>query len=64
MPYQNGVASSQSARLEALQKKHKQLAHKIETEQNHYLLSDSEIKTLKLEKLRIKEQIEGIRNVS
>lgn len=64
MPVHQGIASPHSARLEALQNKHKLLSHKIESEQNHYILNDEEIKMLKLEKLRLKEEIEGIRKVS
>lgn len=57
-------ATPHSARLEALQNKHKLLSHKIETEQSHYILNDEEIKALKLEKLRLKEEIEIIRQSS
>lgn len=64
MPSQHGIASSHSTRLQALQKKHQKLSLKIETEQNHYILNDAEIKALKLEKLRVKEEIEGIRKAS
>jgi len=64
MPQSHGMASSASARLEALQKKHKNLSRKIDSEQNHFFLDDQEIKMLKLEKLRVKEQIEGLRDVS
>lgn len=64
MPAQHGMASMRSARLEALHKKHQHLSHKIESEQRSYILNDGEIKALKLEKLRVKEEIEGIRVVS
>jgi hypothetical protein len=64
MPAQQGIASAHSARLEALRHKHKKLSHKIEVEQNHYILNDAEIKALKLEKLRVKEEIEGIQETS
>lgn len=64
MPSQNGIHSSHSARLEALQLKHKKLSHTIESEQNHYILNDEEIKALKLQKLRVKEEIENISRTS
>lgn len=64
MPAQRGIASPHSARLEALQTKHKKLSHTIESAHSHYILTDMEIKELKLEKLRVKEEMEGIRNVS
>ena len=64
MPAQQGTASPHSARLEALRKKHQKLSYKIENEQRHYILNDVEIKALKLEKLRVKEEIEGIREAS
>ncbi len=64
MPVHQGIASSHSARLEALKNKHKLLSYKIETEQSHYILNDEEIKALKLEKLRLKEEIENIRQTS
>lgn len=65
MPAQQGRdASTPIGRLEALQSKHKKLSNKIEVEQNHYILNDAEIRALKLEKLRVKEEIEGIREAS
>lgn len=65
MPSHNGhVASTSSGRLEALQNKHKKISNKIEVEQSHYLLNDAEIRALKLQKLRVKEEIEAIRQAS
>jgi len=65
MPAQHGrEASTPLGRLEALQNKHKKLSNKIEVEQSHYILNDAEIRALKLEKLRVKEEIEGIREAS
>ncbi len=63
MPYNASVASS-PARIEALKVKHHKLSKKIETSQTHYEMSDEEIRKLKLEKLHLKEQIEGIRRAS
>jgi|GEM_PF-1311332 len=64
MPLHASVASSPSARIEALKSKHHKLSKEIETGQTHYLMSDEEIRKLKLEKLHIKEEIEGIRKAS
>lgn len=64
MPLNASVASTPSARLEALKSKHHKLSQRIETGQTHYRLSDEEIRKLKLEKLHLKEEIEGIRKAS
>lgn len=64
MPTQHGVVSASSARIEALKIKHKTLSHKIELELNRPSFSDAELSALKREKLKIKEQIEGIRQAS
>lgn len=58
-----GTAPS-NARLEALKAKHKSLSKKIETHQSMPSISDQEIVGLKREKLKLKEEIEGIRYVS
>ena len=64
MPIQQGMASASSARLEALKAKHKSLSRKIETEQNLPSISSNQLYALKKEKLKIKEEIEGIRQAS
>lgn len=64
MPVQQGMASASVARLEALKAKHKSLSKKIETEQSIPSISDHRLHVLKKEKLKIKEEIEGIREAS
>ena len=64
MPSQQGVVSSSSARIEALKSKHKSLSRKIETEQSRPFISEYKINEWKREKLKLKEEIEGIREAS
>lgn len=64
MQSQHGMVSSSSARVEALKAKHKFLSQKIETEQSRPFVSENQISQLKREKLKIKEEIEGIREAS
>jgi hypothetical protein len=64
MPLHASVASTSPARIEALKSKHHKLSKKIEAGQAHYQMSDEEIRKLKLEKLHVKEEIEGIRKAS
>jgi hypothetical protein len=58
------VSAPKNARLEALIAKHKTLSKKIEQKQIIPSVSDQEIGGLKREKLKIKEEIEGIRKAS
>jgi len=59
---QNHVTSpSSSNRVDALRAKHKNLSSKIEQELNHPFFSEQKIAQLKREKLKLKEEIEGIR---
>lgn len=64
MPSEHGMVSSSVARVEALKAKHKSLSRKIEAEQNRPFISDYRISELKREKLKLKEEIEGIREAS
>jgi hypothetical protein len=54
------MPTSSSAHLEALQARHTALSHKIEIEQSRPGASDWLIKSLKRQRLYLKEQIEGI----
>ena len=58
------VTSPSGARIEALKAKHKSLSQKIEQEQSRPFISEYQIGELKREKLKIKEEIEGIREAS
>lgn len=49
-----------ASRLEALQVRHNALSHKIEEEQASLAGSDWYLKSLKQQRLHLKEQIEGI----
>lgn len=64
MQTQQGIASSSSARIEALKAKHRKISKQIEREQIHYGKSDEMVLRWKREKLKLKEEIEGIRAVS
>lgn len=64
MQSQHGITSSSSSRVEALKAKHKSLSKKIESEQSRPFISEYQISQLKREKLKIKEEIEGIREAS
>ncbi|HPD82361.1 MAG: DUF465 domain-containing protein [Alphaproteobacteria bacterium] len=63
MHSQQGMASS-AARIEALKAKHKSLSKKIEQELSRPFISEYQIGELKREKLKLKEEIEGIRKAS
>ncbi len=64
MPSQYGMVSTKSAHLEALKIKHQSLSKKIELGQSKFFMSDTQISELKREKLKLKEEIEGIRKAS
>lgn len=50
-----------SPRVEALKSKHRDLSYRIEEEQSRPFISENIISNLKREKLKLKEEIEGIR---
>ena len=62
MPLQQSTASS--SRIEALRAKHKSISRKIELEQLSPSINDYRIGELKRQKLKIKEELEGIREAS
>lgn len=64
MSVSHTVVSKSSARIEALRAKHKHLSDKIKSEQNHPSVSEHLLTGLKRQKLKIKEQIEGIQEAS
>ncbi len=64
MQSQQGMVSASSARVEALKAKHKLLSMKIETEQNRPFSSETQVGQLKREKLKLKEEIEGLKKAS
>lgn len=59
--HSTGLASAQSARLDALCARHAALAEKIEQEQSRVTASDWYVRDLKKQKLRLKEEIEEIK---
>ncbi len=54
------MPSSSASRVQALQARHAALSHKIELEQSRPGSSDWFLKSLKRQKLRLKEQIESV----
>lgn len=60
MSYRNGRCSENENHVRALRKKHALLSSKIETELQHLSSSDAYIKKLKIQKLHIKEELEGL----
>ncbi len=60
----HGLLSAQAARLEALKARHTALSDEIEQEQAKPAHDYCCIKKLKLKKLKLKEEIEGIREAS
>lgn len=54
------MPTSSAAHLEALQARHSALSHKIEIEQSRPGASDWLLKSMKRQRLHLKEQIEGI----
>lgn len=54
------TSSVATSRLEALKARHTALEHRIEAEQGRPGASDWLLKSLKSQKLRLKEEIEGI----
>ncbi len=63
MPSQT-QASAQTARLEALRARHASLSYMIESEQGQPSSNDWHLRDLKVKRLRLKEEIEGIRDAS
>lgn len=64
MSLSHDVVHNSSPRVEALRAKHKNLSEKIELEQRRPFISEHLIAELKREKLKLKEEIEGIRKAS
>ena len=65
MPLNNAVVNhSNPSRVQALKAKHKNISKQIETEQSRPFIYDHVLAELKREKLKLKEQIEGIRDAS
>ncbi len=58
------LVSQQPARVEALRARHARLSQKIEASQSSLSTDDSYLKDLKRQKLRLKEEIVGIRETS
>lgn len=56
--------SAPSSRVEALKAKHKSLSNKIDDELKRPFVSEYQVSSLKREKLKLKEEIEGIRHAS
>lgn len=54
------LASAQAARLDALRTRHSTLSQKIKAAQSRPATADWYLKDLKVQKLRLKEEIEGI----
>lgn len=61
MQQQQSKPVTASPRLEALKAKHESISTRIETEQNRAFVRDWKLSELKREKLRIKEELEGVR---
>ncbi len=61
---QQSSVSQVSPRVAALKARHKELSIRIENEQSRASAQDWEILKLKREKLKIKEEIEGVRDAS
>ena len=59
-----GLTSAQAERLEALRRKHFTLKQKIKEERKRPALDEQKIYSLKQEKLRLKDEIEGLRVAS
>ena len=57
-----GLVSSQSARLQALQNRHQALSEKIDRENKRPAANPLYIRQLKMLKLRVKDEIEGERH--
>jgi len=57
----SSLGSSQEARLRTLREKHAKLSMKVEQAQRHPGTMDEDLFYLKRQKLKVKEQIEGIR---
>ena len=55
----HGLVSSQSARLAALQNKHQALSRQIDEEHKYPAANAIYLRQLKLQKLRLKEEIES-----
>jgi hypothetical protein len=58
MPHQNGMDNH----LEALCAKHAAIGEKIKRESQHSSLPDQELRTLKAERLHLKDEIEHLRH--
>jgi len=57
----HAATSAHSAHIEALQDRHSALSMKIEREQGRPYISEWYLRELKRQKLRLKDEIEGVR---
>ncbi len=57
-------ASAQEARLKALRARHAALAEKVDREQGRAAISEWYVRDLKKQKLRLKEEIEDLKDAS
>lgn len=57
---QNNGQNAVSNRLEALKKRHSAISRELEEEHKHPAATDFDIRRLKIEKLKIKDEIQGI----
>lgn len=62
--HSSATASAQSARLDALRARHTALSDKIDKEQSRAAMSEWYVRDLKKQKLRLKEEIETLREAS
>lgn len=56
--------ATSTPRIEALRQKHKDISKQLDTVQSRPFKSEADITQLKREKLKLKEEIEGIRKAS
>jgi len=59
-----GMTASQPGRVEALRARHAALSQQIEREQSRLSASDMYLRNLKRQKLALKEELEGIKDVA
>ena len=57
-----GLASSQTSRIKALQDKHAAISHQVKEAQISLSTTDYYLNQLKKQKLLLKEEIEGLRS--
>ena len=64
MPQERELSGAMKSRLESLQTRHAQICRRLDEANKHPAFTDTEARRLKMEKLRLKDEMEELRQAS